>query len=116
MNRRQFLGNMPLYASLLTLPWEKGFSIAHPEDQAAAPLTDFDSRAFAALPLEKPYAFINDLSEAQGINISPLTPLHLAPSCHRGLLVGFGLLPQHNIPAAAGALASVLAETGAPPT
>lgn len=63
MNRRQFLGNMPLYASLLTLPWEKGFSIAHPEDQAAAPLTDFDSRAFAALPLEKPYAFINDLSE-----------------------------------------------------
>ena len=57
-----------------------------------------------------------EAAAAQGINISPLTPLHLAPSRHRGLLVGFGRLPEHNIPAAAGALASVLAETGAPLT
>jgi GntR family transcriptional regulator / MocR family aminotransferase len=36
---------------------------------------------------------------AQGINISPLTPLHLTPSRRRGLLVGLGRLPEHNIPA-----------------
>jgi GntR family transcriptional regulator / MocR family aminotransferase len=52
---------------------------------------------------------------AQGINIAPLTPLHLAPSQHRGLLAGFGRLPEHNIPAAVAALASVLTETGALP-
>jgi GntR family transcriptional regulator/MocR family aminotransferase len=50
---------------------------------------------------------------AHGINISPLTPLHLAPSSERGLLVGFGRLSEHKIPAAASALASVLTETGA---
>jgi len=33
---------------------------------------------------------------AQGINISPLTPLHLAPSRHRGLLAGSGRLTEHK--------------------
>jgi GntR family transcriptional regulator/MocR family aminotransferase len=44
----------------------------------------------------------------QRINISPLTPLHLAPSRERGLLAGFGRLPEHKIPTAVAALASVL--------
>jgi GntR family transcriptional regulator / MocR family aminotransferase len=48
---------------------------------------------------------------ARGINITALSPLHLAPSRQRGLLAGFGRLPEHNIPAAVGALASLLAET-----
>jgi GntR family transcriptional regulator/MocR family aminotransferase len=68
------------------------------------------------LPSDTDDIALAEAAAAQGINISPLTPLHLAPSRHRGLLVGFGRLPEHSIPAAAGALASVLAETGAPPT
>lgn len=49
-----------------------------------------------------------EAAAAHGINISPLTPLHLTPSQQRGLLAGFGRLPEHKIPAAVAALASVL--------
>lgn len=56
---------------------------------------------------------VAEAAAAHGINISPLTPLHLAPSRQRGLLAGFGRLPEHKIPAAVAALASVLAETRA---
>jgi GntR family transcriptional regulator/MocR family aminotransferase len=45
---------------------------------------------------------------ARGINISPLSPLHLVPSPQRGLLAGFGRLPEHKIPAAVDALGSLL--------
>lgn len=44
-----------------------------------------------------------------GINVSPLSPHHLVPSPERGLLLGFGRLPEHRIPGAVGALAQVLA-------
>lgn len=49
-----------------------------------------------------------EAAAAQGINISPLSPLHLAPSPQRGLLAGFGRLPEHKIPAAVDALSPLL--------
>jgi len=63
VNRRKFLHATPLSASLLTLPWKDGISDACPRNQAEAPFTDFDSQAFAALPVEKSYAFHKALSE-----------------------------------------------------
>ena len=52
---------------------------------------------------------------AQGINITPLSPFHLAPSPDRGLLAGFGRLPEHKIRPAADALAGLLVRAGAAP-
>lgn len=43
-----------------------------------------------------------------GIHLTPLSPMHLAPSPECGLLLGFGRLPEHRVPAAARALAEVL--------
>ncbi|MBO0823425.1 MAG: PLP-dependent aminotransferase family protein [Actinobacteria bacterium] len=69
------------------------------------------------LPSHADDSALAEAAAAQGIKVSPLTPLHLTPSRDRALLVGFGRLPEHNIPAAVGALASVLNEAGAlPPT
>jgi hypothetical protein len=56
-----------------------------------------------------------EAAAAHGINISPLTPLHLGRSRQPGLLAGFGRLPEHKIPAAVVALATVLAEARALP-
>jgi GntR family transcriptional regulator/MocR family aminotransferase len=53
-----------------------------------------------------------ETAAAQGINISPLSPLHLVPSAQRGLLVGFGRLPEHKIPATVDALSSLLRHSG----
>lgn len=53
---------------------------------------------------------------ARGIGIDALSPLHLARSPDRGLLLGFGRLPDHKIPLAVDALWSVLQETGTAPS
>jgi len=50
-----------------------------------------------------------------GICLTPLSPMHLAPSPEHGLLLGFGRLTQHRIPGAVRALAAALAETEAVP-
>jgi GntR family transcriptional regulator / MocR family aminotransferase len=52
---------------------------------------------------------------AQGINITPLSPFHLAPSPERGLLAGFGRLPEHKIRPAADALSALLIHAAAAP-
>jgi hypothetical protein len=48
--------------------------------------------------------------------VTALSPLHLARSPDRGLLLGFGRLPEHKIPLAVDALWSVLTEAGAAPS
>jgi len=53
---------------------------------------------------------------ARGIGITALSPLHLARSPDRGLLLGFGRLPDHKIPLAVDTLWSVLSESGAAPS
>jgi GntR family transcriptional regulator/MocR family aminotransferase len=50
-----------------------------------------------------------------GICLTPLSPMHLAPSPDHGLLLGFGRLAEHRIPGAVRALATALTETGAIP-
>jgi GntR family transcriptional regulator / MocR family aminotransferase len=62
------------------------------------------------LPLPGPTddAALAEAAAARGIGIMALSPLHLARSPDRGLLVGFGRLPEHKIPAAVDALWSVL--------
>lgn len=67
------------------------------------------------LPADTDDITLAEAAAARDINIAPLTPLHLAPSQHRGLLIGFGRLPEHHIPAAVAALAPMLAEAGAMP-
>jgi GntR family transcriptional regulator/MocR family aminotransferase len=57
-----------------------------------------------------------EAAAAAGIGISPLSPLHLTPDTQRGLLLGFGRLPEHNIRGAVDALWSVLGEAGVAPT
>jgi len=39
-----------------------------------------------------------EAAAAPGINISPLSRFHLAPSPERGLLAGYGRLPEHKSP------------------
>jgi GntR family transcriptional regulator/MocR family aminotransferase len=48
----------------------------------------------------------------RGVGITALSPLHLARSPDRGLLLGFGRLPDHKIPLAVDALWAVLSEAG----
>jgi GntR family transcriptional regulator / MocR family aminotransferase len=57
-----------------------------------------------------------EAAAARGIGVTALSPLHLARSPERGLLLGFGRLPDHKIPLAVDALWSVLIETGAAPS
>jgi len=47
------------------------------------------------------------------INITPLSPFHLAPSTERGLLAGFGRLPEHKIRPAADALSTLVIQAEA---
>ena len=56
-----------------------------------------------------------EAAAARGINISPLSRFHLAQSPERGLLAGFGRLPEHKIHPAADALSSLLSQAGAAP-
>jgi DNA-binding transcriptional MocR family regulator len=44
--------------------------------------------------------------------ITALSPMHLTPAAERGLLLGFGRLPEHRIPGATRALAAALNEVG----
>jgi GntR family transcriptional regulator / MocR family aminotransferase len=52
---------------------------------------------------------VADAAARRDINVSPVSPHHLVPSPARGLLLGFGRLPEHRIPGAVRALAEVLA-------
>lgn len=64
MDRRSFLQGIPLTASMLALPQVgEASSPLGARRHAAPPITDFDSAAFAALPVEKPYAFAATLSK-----------------------------------------------------
>jgi GntR family transcriptional regulator/MocR family aminotransferase len=60
-------------------------------------------------------AGLAEAARAQGINITALSRFHLAPSPERGLLAGFGRLPEHKIHLAADALSSLLIQAGAAP-
>lgn len=48
-----------------------------------------------------------------GINVPALSPLHLVPSYQRGLLLGFGRLPERSIHAAVDGLRAALKEVDA---
>jgi GntR family transcriptional regulator/MocR family aminotransferase len=50
-----------------------------------------------------------DKAASQGINISALSPLHLTPRPQRGLLIGYGRLPEPSIEQAVEALGAALA-------
>ncbi len=64
MNRREFLSGTSLAAFLRTLSWKDSlFSGASSEHQRKTQVEDFHSQAFAALPLERSYAFHRELSE-----------------------------------------------------
>lgn len=63
MNRRKFLRQTSLSASLLATPWNDKLPGMRPENQKEETFTDFDSQAFAALPIEDSYAFQKALSE-----------------------------------------------------
>jgi len=65
------------------------------------------------LPGQADDAALAQAAAASGVGITALSPLHLARSPDRGLLLGFGRLPEHKIPLAVDALWSVLAQTGA---
>jgi len=56
-------------------------------------------------------AAVADAAAQHSINVSLMSPHHLVPSPERGLLLGFGRLPEHRIPSAVRALAKVLAAT-----
>jgi GntR family transcriptional regulator/MocR family aminotransferase len=65
------------------------------------------------LPGQTDDTALAEAAAARGIGVTALSPLHLARSPDRGLLLGFGRLPEHKIPPAVDALWSVLSQTGA---
>jgi GntR family transcriptional regulator / MocR family aminotransferase len=68
------------------------------------------------LPGQTDDAALAQAAAARGVGITALSPLHLARSPDRGLLLGFGRLPEHKIPLAVDALWTVLNENGAVPS
>jgi GntR family transcriptional regulator / MocR family aminotransferase len=60
------------------------------------------------LPDDADDAALAEAARAEGINIAPLSRFHLTDSPRRGLLAGFGRLPEYKIGPAADALASLL--------
>jgi GntR family transcriptional regulator / MocR family aminotransferase len=56
---------------------------------------------------------LSQAAASRGIGIRALSPLHIGSNRARGLLLGFGRLPETRIDAAVGALASVIREAGA---
>ena len=68
------------------------------------------------LPGRTDDSVLADAAAARGIGIDALSPLHLARFPDRGLLLGFGRLPDHKIPSAVDALWTVLKETGTGPS
>jgi DNA-binding transcriptional MocR family regulator len=73
-------------------------------------------RRLLPLPGQTDDTILAQAAAARGIGITALSPLHLARSPDRGLLLGFGRLPNHKIPAAVDALWSVLSQAGAAST
>jgi hypothetical protein len=65
------------------------------------------------LPGQTDDTILAQAAAARGTGITALSPLHLARSPDRRLLLGFGRLPDHKIPAAVDALWSVLSQAGA---
>ncbi len=63
MNRRGFLGRIPISTSLLKLPWKTGLRASPTQNLGETPPMGFHSQAFAALPVEKAYAFHKALTE-----------------------------------------------------
>jgi DNA-binding transcriptional MocR family regulator len=61
-------------------------------------------RRLLPLPGQTDDTILAQAAAARGIGITALSPLHLARSPDRGLLLGFGRLPNHKIPAAVDAL------------
>jgi GntR family transcriptional regulator/MocR family aminotransferase len=61
------------------------------------------------LPADLDDIAVAESAAQHSINISPASPHHLVPPPQRGLLLGFGRLPEHRIPGAVRALAQVLA-------
>jgi GntR family transcriptional regulator/MocR family aminotransferase len=58
---------------------------------------------------------IADAASARGIGVSALSLLHLAPSPERGLLIGYGRLPEPSIDKAVATLSAVIANRSSPP-
>jgi GntR family transcriptional regulator/MocR family aminotransferase len=56
---------------------------------------------------------VADAAASRGISVRALSPLHLVPSCERGLLLGYGRLPGVRVEDAVAALSTVLVEVGA---
>jgi len=67
------------------------------------------------LPASANDVAIAEAAARRGLCLTPLSPMHLAPSPEHGLLLGFGRLAEHRIPGAVRALAAALAETNAIP-
>jgi GntR family transcriptional regulator/MocR family aminotransferase len=55
------------------------------------------------------------VAAARGIGVLALSPLHLGPNPQRGLLLGYGRLPETHVDGAVAALAIVMSEFGATP-
>jgi DNA-binding transcriptional MocR family regulator len=49
-----------------------------------------------------------DAARGRGIRLSALSPLHLTADSRRGLLLGYGRVPEPSIPAAVAALSEVV--------
>jgi GntR family transcriptional regulator/MocR family aminotransferase len=49
-----------------------------------------------------------EAAAARGIGVRPLSPLHLEPARSRGVLLGYGRLPENRIESAVAALAAVI--------
>ena len=51
---------------------------------------------------------VAETARSRGVGISPLSPLHLRPSSERGLLLGYGRLPEASIGDAVAALCAAI--------
>lgn len=62
MDRRKFLRDTPVAASLIRSGWTSDSTAARVRKRGEIPLSSFDTEAFKALPIEKSYAFHERLS------------------------------------------------------
>jgi GntR family transcriptional regulator/MocR family aminotransferase len=62
------------------------------------------------LPDETDDVGVADRARARGVAVSALSPLHLTPRPERGLLLGYGRLPEPSIGNAVAALSAAIAE------
>jgi GntR family transcriptional regulator / MocR family aminotransferase len=65
------------------------------------------------LPDDSDDVAIVEAAASRRIGVRPLSPLHLIPSQERGLLLGYGRLPEGRIDQAIGALSAVIMDAGA---